>query len=580
MSKKSFKNKFFKLFPIGYIMAKSNSNNRKLNLKAYNIIKENNLFDEEFYLKNYPKIANSGIDPFLHYLFFGFKEGKETGANFDGIYYLNKYSDAKKEYMLHDLNPLVHYAIFGLNNGRDPKLKENILDINGFEDNSNFILNLDSSKKKILFLIHEKIGVYGGTGFINNDIIEGISKDYEVFLLSSDSKQIDLWKKSEDSYDKIGQWNFTDDSDYCLGQEEYYNLVSKKSLANPKLEKIYFNILSKLQIDLIHINHLIKHSYDLPRVAKKLDIPYFINIHDFYYICPSIHLINEEFKYCNLNCKNSNYNCRGIHSKVYNELNSANTKIETLQGDNLKIFIELWQKESLAILKDAQKVICPSKSSFNIYKSVYGSDNLSNFIIISHGRDFNWKKQENIKKRHDINFTVPNLEEKPVKILFPGHISQHKGSLLIKELKEFDKKRNKLDLCFLGTSIPSLSAFGNDYGRYDRNNFLDYVNKIKPSFIGILSTCPETYSHTLTEAWFAGVPVIATDLGALKERIDETGGGWTLDYKSSKNIYEDIIKIANDKEGYWEKLENIREIRFKTKSEMIEEYKEIYSVIN
>lgn len=595
MSKNSFKNKFFKSFPIGYIIAKSNSYNRKLNLKAYSIIKNNDLFDEKFYLKNYPKVGNSNLDPLLHYLFFGFKEGKEAGFNFDGIYYLNKYSDAKEDYKHHDLNPLVHYAIFGLGTGRSPKLKENILDINNFKDNCDSILNLDSSKKKILFVIHEKIGFYGGTGFTNKDIVEEMGDDYEVFLLSSDSKHLDLWKKSNncDMYDKIGQWSFTDYSDYCSGQEDYYNLVSKKSLYDPKLEKIYFNILSKLQIDLIHINHLIKHSYDLPKVARKLAIPYFLSLNDFYYICPSIHLIDKDSKYCNLACNLSgvddydnkpigefNYDCKGVNCKIYSKLNS-NPKIETLEGFDLKEFIELWQNESLSILQGAEKVICPSESCLNIYKSVYGPNNLFNFFVISHGRDFDWKKQKNIKNSQDINFTVPNLKEKPVKILFPGHISQHKGSLLIKELKELDRKQgNNLDLCFLGTSIPSLSNYGKDYGRYDRNKFLDYVNEIKPSFIGIFSTCPETYSHTLTEAWFSGVPVIVTDLGALKERINKTGGGWTVNHNSSKEIYDKIIEIANDKNDYWEKIENIRKIRFKTKSEMIEEYKKIYSVID
>ncbi|MDD3984506.1 MAG: hypothetical protein PHY59_01120 [Methanobacterium sp.] len=51
------------------------------------------------------------------------------------------------------------------------------------------------------------------------------------------------------------------------------------------------------------------------------------------------------------------------------------------------------------------------------------------------------------------------------------------------------------------------------------------VNKIKPSFIGIFSICPETYSHTLTEAWTCGIPVLATEIGALKERIIKNGGG-------------------------------------------------------
>lgn len=39
---------------------------------------------------------------------------------------------------------------------------------------------------------------------------------------------------------------------------------------------------------------------------------------------------------------------------------------------------------------------------------------------------------------------------------------------------------------------------------------------------------PETFSHVLTEAWAAGLPVIGTRYGAVGERIRATGGGWTI----------------------------------------------------
>ena len=37
--------------------------------------------------------------------------------------------------------------------------------------------------------------------------------------------------------------------------------------------------------------------------ANKKRIPYIVSIHDFYYICPSIHLINENYSYCEFKCK-------------------------------------------------------------------------------------------------------------------------------------------------------------------------------------------------------------------------------------------------------------------------------------
>ena len=74
--------------------------------KGIKIIKEKNLFDENYYIKNYgEEIGNQ--DPLNHFIFTGFKEGKNPSSNFDTVYYIQKYPDTK------DFNPLIHYALWG-----------------------------------------------------------------------------------------------------------------------------------------------------------------------------------------------------------------------------------------------------------------------------------------------------------------------------------------------------------------------------------------------------------------------------------------------------------------------------------
>jgi len=41
----------------------------------------------------------------------------------------------------------------------------------------------------------------------------------------------------------------------------------------------------------------------------------------------------------------------------------------------------------------------------------------------------------------------------------------------------------------------------------------------------LLSQVPESFSLVLSEAWAAGVPVVASDLGAFRERLSEAGKG-------------------------------------------------------
>ncbi len=61
-------------------------------------------FDAAFYLARNPDVAAAGVDPFEHYLLYGFKEGRDPSIAFDTRHYLHRYLDGRTEE-----NPLLHY---------------------------------------------------------------------------------------------------------------------------------------------------------------------------------------------------------------------------------------------------------------------------------------------------------------------------------------------------------------------------------------------------------------------------------------------------------------------------------------
>ncbi|CAH1208429.1 hypothetical protein PAECIP111891_03218 [Paenibacillus allorhizoplanae] len=73
----------------------------------YNLIQENNLFDRDFYLDTYVDIKQAGIDPLMHYIKWGWYEGRNPSNSFN-----------TKEYVIENLelidqgvNPLVHFKM-------------------------------------------------------------------------------------------------------------------------------------------------------------------------------------------------------------------------------------------------------------------------------------------------------------------------------------------------------------------------------------------------------------------------------------------------------------------------------------
>ena len=386
-------------------------------------------------------------------------------------------------------------------------------------------------------------GVTGGTFLTNKDLMKNVEKNYDVFLLSSENHFLKLFEYSKDKL--------------ILIKEYPRKKWSAKNFHDSWLTYIYFDILINYDINLIHIRHLLNHSFDLPEVAKKLGVPVVLSLHDFYFICPFYTLIDENNNYCAGICTN-NSNC-------YNPLKS----LEDISSKNI---ITKWRNEVSKMFKFIDYFVTTADFVKDLFLSIYSELNNDNFKVIEHGRDFPDLDQK--------LYEIPSLNE-PIKILCPAnYLNIMKGSEVIKQIKQEDIGNN-LEFHFLGNCRDGIEEFGISHGTFERDDFYKKVSEIKPSFVGIFSTWPETFCHTLTEAWSCGIPVLGSNIGVIKDRIQKTKGGWIMDINNPKSIYDNIISISSDLNEYEKILNNISKIYIKTTNEMAKEYLDIYkSLLN
>ena len=75
---------------------------------------QDNQFDREWYLLEYPDVAENGIDPYIHYINYGKGEGRHPA--FDRDWYLSEYPDVAED----GVDPYVHYVNYGKGEGRHP----------------------------------------------------------------------------------------------------------------------------------------------------------------------------------------------------------------------------------------------------------------------------------------------------------------------------------------------------------------------------------------------------------------------------------------------------------------------------
>src|SRR5438067_1644649 len=82
------------------------------------------LFDPEHYATAYPDVAERNVDPLVHYLEEGAREGRDPHPDFDTAFYLEQCRARGEE----PANPLLHYLLIGAARGfqikRDGKSPE------------------------------------------------------------------------------------------------------------------------------------------------------------------------------------------------------------------------------------------------------------------------------------------------------------------------------------------------------------------------------------------------------------------------------------------------------------------------
>lgn len=176
------------------------------------------LFDEKYYLDKYPDVKSSKIDPLDHYLYFGYREGRNPGRLFDNNFYLNEYPDVKKS----GINPLIHYVEHGMKENRlrnkdDANMKEHIKKTNEILDSANELFNT-------IFLDYE----LQSKGLLKD--LQDLTKLILVFIMKICEKyEIKWWLTAGTLLGAVRHQDFIpwdDDMDIAMMREDYHKFIS------------------------------------------------------------------------------------------------------------------------------------------------------------------------------------------------------------------------------------------------------------------------------------------------------------------------------------------------------------------
>jgi GT2 family glycosyltransferase/glycosyltransferase involved in cell wall biosynthesis len=256
-------------------------------------------------------------------------------------------------------------------------------------------------------------------------------------------------------------------------------------------------IVREHSVDAVVVSSLIGHSLD----ALRSGLPTYVIVHDHYPFWPLLH---RDFGDPALPFDAAQRSA---------DLAAAGSDYEFARRDPSH-----WQRlrdETAAALRAAQAVlIAPTRSALANQLRLAPELRGLRADVIAHGLA-PWPAAS-------APLPVPAHRER-LRLLVPGRIRKGKGAELL--AAALPRLREHAELFLFGAGADAHALFG----ERDVHVLLDYrrdelpglLARIQPDAALLLPTVAETFSYTLSELRSLGLPVLATRIGALAERIDE-----------------------------------------------------------
>ena len=352
---------------------------------------------------------------------------------------------------------------------------------------------------KILF-IHNRYQAGGG---------EDTTLQMEMNLLNEKGHKTRLLEFNNDNIDSFY-------AKIIAAISSFYNINSAKKLKAT---------IEDFQPDIIHVHNLFfKASSSILYQAYKMNIPIVATVQNFRLICANAFLLRNN-KVCEL-CINKAFPLEGIKNKCYRN-STIESSLVTAISASYK-FLRTWQTT-------VNSIIMPSNF-------------MKNKILFS---SFRFPEKRIIVKHNFVNdiFNVTNSKEQRENFfLFAGRLSKEKGiEVLIKPFLENlnlrltiagdgPEKKNLLSLIHNKPNIKYIGLQSNDSIR-------SLMKKSKALIFP--SLWYEGLPLTIIEAFSTGTPVIASNLGAMAEMIEDGYNGYHFIPGNMESLIKTIEKFES-----------------------------------
>ena len=392
------------------------------------------------------------------------------------------------------------------------------------------------NKDTIIHVVHG-IESQGGVEMFTKQLLNRLTDDiFNIVLLPSFHHIPGQQRVISQLSDKLKVINY-----------QFFNRKAETKIANKnadlyqqQLDVMFVRYLFNTGAKLVHFHSVVGiGSLIWPQICQNLGIPYFISCHDHFSICYNFSLLkNNQTEYCAKTlCSPEDKECVSCLKQITN-YSHYTTKDYITQRN------EIWHD----IMQHAAVTFVPDQYLKNLLKdrfNVLHSKNITELEPYFYPTELQRSVVTSINK---------------LTIAYLGTFTFEKGAqVFLDAYKQLTNKNVGWKIIGHVHSFYSHQLSETEIkltGMYQRGDLPTLLAEV--DLVIIPSILPESYSITLTEAWLQNIPVICSDIGAIKSRITSGYNGQTFPVGNANALANAIEKLIDNQDLLLEMKHNIR----------------------
>ena len=324
------------------------------------------------------------------------------------------------------------------------------------------------------------------------------------------------------------------------------NPIRSTTLGDPSYREFFDAILRDFHVDAVMVSSLIGHSLDVLRSG----LPTTHFVHDFYPLWPLLHR--------NLDDASLQFDAKLLAS----DLAGIDPGFEFAEHAP-PYWAALREAFADAAVAARAQLVAPSRAALDLFLRLQPRLGTLHGTVIPHGIEL-WPDA--------LPLPAPPARER-LRLIVLGRVRRGKAAALLRAA--LPQLREHAEIFLLGAGPESSEFFGKDgvhvLLNYRRDDMPRMLATVAPDAALILPNFAETFSYTLSELSSLGVPVIATRLGALAERVRDGVTGWLVE-PNADSIAERVRALARDRAPLARARETLQHLPRRAIADMVADY--------